>query len=299
MSTKIIGNQIDATTRAIKEALQVTEQINLPSLNQAAVDALGTPAYGTLVYNTTEDMAQIYKADAAQGVPGWDDVGGGGPSVGEDSIIRTNGTTIGETLTVGPSANGGVEFTNGFSAGPINIANGNTVTVENGAQWFILGGEDNDVGEGQIMQMRYSQTPPTRYLINASNLSAIPNLEVTIQPTHTDSKILLCAMINSDARHVSSFGFLRNNSVLTSNLSGNTNVGSGSVSTTYHGTDDNDDMKNVFIQYMDMPSTTNPLTYSVGASASWSGGNRNLYINDRSSNDMRSVCSLTAYEIRG
>lgn len=299
MSTKIIGNQIDATTRAIMEALQVTEQINLPALNQAAVDALGTPAYGTLVYNTTEDMAQIYKADAAQGVPGWDDVGGGGPSVGEDSIIRTNGTTINETLTVGPSANGGVEFTNGFSAGPIQVANGNTVTVENGAQWFILGGEDNDVGEGQIMQMRYSQTPPTRYLINSSNLSPIPNLEVTIQPSHTDSKILLCAMINSDARHVSSFGFLRNNSVLTTNLSGNTNVGSGSVSTTYHGTDDNDDMKNVFIQYMDMPNTTNPLTYSVGASASWSGGNRNLYINDRSSNDMRSICSLTAYEIRG
>ena len=299
MSTKIIGNQIDATTRAIMEALQVTEQINLPALNQAAVDALGTPAYGTLVYNTTEDMAQIYKADAAQGVPGWDDVGGGGPSVGEDSIIRTNGTTINETLTVGPSANGGVEFTNGFSAGPIQVSNGNTVTVENGAQWFILGGEDNDVGEGQIMQMRYSQTPPTRYLINSSNLSPIPNLEVTIQPSHTDSKILLCAMINSDARHVSSFGFLRNNSVLTTNLSGNTNVGSGSVSTTYHGTDDNDDMKNVFIQYMDMPNTTNPLTYSVGASASWSGGNRNLYINDRSSNDMRSICSLTAYEIRG
>ena len=299
MSTKIIGNQIDATTRAIMEALQVTEQINLPALNQAAVDALGTPAYGTLVYNTTEDMAQIYKADAAQGVPGWDDVGGGGPSVGEDSIIRTNGTTIGETLTVGPSANGGVEFTNGFSAGPINIANGNTVTVENGAQWFILGGEDNDVGEGQIMQMRYAQTPATRYLIQSQDLSPIPNLEVTIQPSHTNSKVLLVAMINATSRHVFSAGFLRNNGVLTSNLSGNTNVGSGSVSTTYHGTDDNDDMKNVFIQYMDMPNTTNPLTYSVGASASWSGGNRNLYINDRSSNDMRSICSLTAYEIRG
>ena len=50
---------------------------------------------------------------------------------------------------------------------------------------------------------------------------------------------------------------------------------------------------------MDMPNTTNPLTYSVGASASWSGGNRNLYINDRGSNDMRSISSLTAYEIRG
>ena len=299
MSTKIIGNQIDATTRAIMEALQVTEQINLPALNQAAVDALGTPAYGTLVYNTTEDMAQIYKADAAQGVPGWDDVGGGGPSVGEDSIIRTNGTTIGETLTVGPSANGGVEFTNGFSAGPIQIANGNTVTVENGAQWFILGGEDNDVGEGQIMQMRYAQTPASRYLIQAQNLSPIPNLEVTIQPSHTNSKVLLCAMINTNARYVTSYGFLRNNGILTNGLSGNSNVGSGSVSTTYFDGDRGGDMNNIFIQYMDMPNTTNPCTYSVGVSSSWSGGTRDLYINDRDGNDMRSISSLTAYEIRG
>ena len=38
-----------------------------------------------------------------------DDVGGGGPSVGENSIIRTNGTNIEENITVGPSFNGGVE----------------------------------------------------------------------------------------------------------------------------------------------------------------------------------------------
>ena len=129
MSTKINGNQIDAATRAIITALTVTEQINLPALTQTAINGLGTPAYGTLVYNTTEDMAQIYLQDAAAGVPGWDDVGGGGPAVGEDSIIRTNGPTIGENITVGPIANGGVEFTNGFTAGPVEIASGNTVTV--------------------------------------------------------------------------------------------------------------------------------------------------------------------------
>ena len=78
MSTKINGNQIDAATRAIITALTVTEQINLPALTQTAINGLGTPAYGTLVYNTTEDMAQIYLQDAAAGVPGWDDVGGGG-----------------------------------------------------------------------------------------------------------------------------------------------------------------------------------------------------------------------------
>jgi hypothetical protein len=147
MSTKIIGNQIDQVTRAIMEALQVTEQINLPALNQAAVTALGTPAFGTLVYNTTEDMAQIYKADAAQGVAGWDDVGGGGPSLGEDSIIRTNGKNIQENITVGVTANGGNEFANGATIGPVNIDNGFTVTVENGAAWNIIGEEDSSTAE--------------------------------------------------------------------------------------------------------------------------------------------------------
>ena len=147
--------------------------------------------------------------------------------------------------------------------------------------------------------MRYAQTPPDRYLIQAQNLSPIPNLEVTIQPSHTDSKILLMAMINTNARYVSSWGFLRNNSILTSGLNGNTNVGSGSVSTTYFDGNRAGDMRNIFIQYMDMPNTTNPLTYSVGASSSWSGSVYDLYINDRDGNDMRSISSLTAYEIRG
>ena len=42
MTTKIIGNQIDAVTRAIVTALQVTEQVNLPILNQTQITALGT-----------------------------------------------------------------------------------------------------------------------------------------------------------------------------------------------------------------------------------------------------------------
>ena len=149
MSTKIIGNQIDQVTRAIIEALQVTEQINLPSLNQSQITALGTPAFGTLVYNSTEDMAQIYKADAAQGVAGWDDVGGGGPSLGEDSIIRTNGKNIQENITVGATANGGPEFANGATIGPVQIDNGFTVTVENGATWNIIGEEDSSTAEFQ------------------------------------------------------------------------------------------------------------------------------------------------------
>ena len=144
MSTKIIGNQISDATRAIITALTVTEQINLPNLNQTEINALGTVALGTIVYNETEKIIQGYLPDVnGPGSPGWDDVGGGGPSVGEDSIIRTNGTTISENLTVGPSANNGVEFSNGFSAAPITIANGRTVTIENNATWTLIGVDED------------------------------------------------------------------------------------------------------------------------------------------------------------
>ena len=142
MATKINGNQIQAATRGLVTAWSISEQLNLPPLNQSQINALGTPAYGTLVYNTTEDQAQIYLQDANAGNPGWDDVGGGGPSVGENSIIRTNGTQISENITVGPTFNGGVEFTNGFTAGPVEIQNGYTVTIENNATWMVMGQDD-------------------------------------------------------------------------------------------------------------------------------------------------------------
>ena len=75
MTTKINGNQIQASTRGLVTAWSISEQLNLPPLNQSQINALGTPAYGTLVYNTTEDQAQIYLQDANAGNPGWDDVG--------------------------------------------------------------------------------------------------------------------------------------------------------------------------------------------------------------------------------
>ena len=53
----------------------------------------------------------------------------GGPSLGTASIIRTNANTINEDITI--PAN-----TNGMSAGPITIADGNTIIL-NGT-WSIV-----------------------------------------------------------------------------------------------------------------------------------------------------------------
>ena len=53
----------------------------------------------------------------------------GGPSLGTSSVIRTNAQTISENITI-PSTS------NGMSAGPITIADGNTVTVS--GNWSII-----------------------------------------------------------------------------------------------------------------------------------------------------------------
>ena len=187
----------------------------------------------------------------------------------------------------------------GFTAGPVQVASGYTVTIENGASWFILGGEENDLKEGEVVQAKFASTPPNRYLIRDNNLTQIPDLEVSIAPTHTNSKIVLMAMITGNARHVTSFGFFRDGNLITSGLNGNSNVSSGSVATTYTGDDTSDHMYSWPVNYHDTPGTTNAVTYTVGASASWGGSIRDLYINDRSSNDMRSVSTLLALEVRG
>jgi len=53
----------------------------------------------------------------------------GGPSLGTNSIIRTNAAVISESITIN---------TNGMSAGPITIADGHTITIGNSGNWSIV-----------------------------------------------------------------------------------------------------------------------------------------------------------------
>ena len=82
-------------------------------------------ANGRLRYNSTEGAFEGYTA------AGWGEIGGGGPSLGTDSVIRTNAKVIAENITFA-----GTE--NGSTVGPITVNNGYTVTVTNGSTWIIL-----------------------------------------------------------------------------------------------------------------------------------------------------------------
>lgn len=135
--TRISGNQIADTTSAIITTLSflnTTSVFRIPSGNTD--DRPAGPSVGTLRFNTELDSAEIYKADDGTGNPGWTSVGGGGPSLGDKSVIRTNDNNISENITIGSSA--GDEFTNGMSAGPITIDNTYIVTIESGSSWTVV-----------------------------------------------------------------------------------------------------------------------------------------------------------------
>jgi len=55
----------------------------------------------------------------------------GGPSLGTNSVIRTNAKVIAENITFA-----GTE--NGMTIGPITINSGYTVTVASGSTWVVL-----------------------------------------------------------------------------------------------------------------------------------------------------------------
>ena len=135
--TKISGNQISQSTSAIITTLSFFSTNSVFRLPAGTTANRPTGiSVGTMRFNTSLDSAEIYKADDGTGSAGWSPVAGGGHSLGTDSIIRTNPTTISENITVGPTA--GNEFANGMSAGPITVANGFTVTVESGGSWSVV-----------------------------------------------------------------------------------------------------------------------------------------------------------------
>ena len=134
--SRISGNQISTSTEAIISTLSFLNQtsvLRIPAGTQA--NRPTGVSVGTIRFNTDVDAAEIYKADDGTGSAGWSPISGGGPSLGSDSVIRTNPNTISENITVGPSA--GTEFANGMSAGPMTIGNGYTVTIESGGAWSV------------------------------------------------------------------------------------------------------------------------------------------------------------------
>jgi len=310
--TKISGNQIATSTLATVDSLTFLDGesiLRLPTGTE--LQRPGTPAVGTLRYNTDGDTAEVYKADNGTGSPGWLEVGAGGATLGKKGIIRTNADYIDEDIEIDPAL--GDEYTNAFTKGPVEIRNGYTVEVSADANWDIWGGEPADPRPGTVLQYFHVQTPATRQLIATQDLgdsgSRINGLSISITPTRSTSKIVMCANVSHTRVHVMSFGFQKDGAILTTGLNnGSQNANSPyAVKTIYNSLDNTDEyLDNTSFSYEITSADFTPgieMTIQASATASWSGGIRNLYINDRNTNgsgqDMKSISTMYVMEIMG
>ncbi len=309
--TRIRGNQISTATSGVIDALSFLDGesvFRLPAGTEAERPA--APAVGTMRYNSEANngngQAEIYVADDGTGSAGWTQVGGGGASLGKGGVIRSNADYIDEDIDVDPTLDD--KYTNAFTRGPIEIRDGYTVEVKGDADWEIWGGEPEDPPVGTVLQYLYAQTPPTRYVINCQDLSdadaVIPNLSVTITPTRSTSKIIIGAHIQHNGRHVTSFGVQRDGTLLTDNTApysttnGNENANYGAVITVHDGNDvENYSYSHSFLRDDNSFTVGVAQTYQIAGTASWAGTVRDLYINDRNSNDMRGFSTMFVMEI--
>ena len=158
--TRISGNQIATSTQAIITTLSFINTnsiLRLPS-GTTAQRPTGV-SVGTIRFNSEEDSAEIYKADDGTGSAGWTEVAGGGPSLGNDAIIRTNGVQLTETVVVGPTANNDEKFTHGFHFGDLTLGASANLTVESGAGLQIVATDkllayQSDINQpGRILQV--------------------------------------------------------------------------------------------------------------------------------------------------
>ena len=307
---RISDNQIADTTNAILTTLTFLNQtsvLRLPSGSQA--NRPTGVSVGTMRFNTDTDSAEIYKADDGTGNAGWTEVAGGGPSVGNDALIRTNGVNLTEDATVGPTANGDAKFTHGFHHGDLTVDNTKTLTIETGASLTLIDDEkplaykEDLILPGDIIQMAYDQSTVNQTIQNTQDITdgqaSLSGLQINgFRPRRSNSIIVLEAHISHSNSHVVSFGFMVNG-VPVASLSSNTNS-SGSNVTSYYGDYSPSQMSQTSWQI----SPTNPgagsrMDITVGGTASWNGDVNSyvLYINNRESQNMRSISSITAYEI--
>ena len=130
-----IQDNLDRTKQIAFQASGIstgtTRTVTMPNKDITLIDSSDAIVEGTAVLSTGEAGGTKFLREDGDNSCSWQTITSGGPSLGTDSVIRTNAKTISENITFA-----GTE--NGSTIGPVTVANTYTVTVSNGSRWVIL-----------------------------------------------------------------------------------------------------------------------------------------------------------------
>ena len=152
---------------------------------------------------------------------------------------------------------------------------------------------------GKVLQVVSTTTTAVSSINSDSDtLTDIPNLNVSITPSSTSSKIFLTGSVfygidNDTYGSLGGISFFRGTTQIgdgSSDIASGTVVGIGYTGTNNHVT--------VPIQFLDSPSTTSATTYKIRCK-NLVGGTVTFVVNGRRNGTQRGSSTLTAFEIAG
>ena len=151
----------------------------------------------------------------------------------------------------------------------------------------------------QVKNLTYTDT-----FSQSITSGAVNNLQLSITPTSSTSKILIQAHVFFEASvsdHDAIWYLQRDSTSLSAPAAGSRKVGIAMAGIGYHGDDNASTPSTVHIDYYDEPATTSEVTYKVAVQASSA---RTFYINrtvtDTDTNGYeRGISSITLMEIAG
>ena len=149
--------------------------------------------------------------------------------------------------------------------------------ISSGTSIISGGGLASGIGGkvGQIISTHTSNR--VSYALNASNTATIfTDLNTSITPSSTSSKILIQIMITHDSQWDAVYRLFRDSTDIGRN-SNSTSRWSGFATVPYDN-DTNSTSTTQMFQYLDSPSTTSSVTYKIGAQKSIDS-NQTFYFN--------------------
>ena len=216
---------------------------------------------------------------------------------GQDMTLFSNGTTgliQANDLKLQSSTN--ENYITGLVNGAVELMydNSNKLNASNLSQGTVpvarLPAEA--IGGGKVLQV-VSTFNNTFYSSNSTSYTDITNMNVTITPTASSSKILITFALGlvddaSGSNGGYSFRMLQGSTAIAQGTGGSVNQGTGYIGQETNNAD------TVMFQFLDSPGTTNALTYKLQFKNTYNG---NIRINRSQDGQNSGASSITAMEI--
>lgn len=149
-----------------------------------------------------------------------------------------------------------------------------------------------------LVNSEITRSGPDRQTISSSTPTVVSGLSINFTPSYDDSLIMIKAVLISSATYVCNWSIYKDGSPTVSTSGFTNNSYPDANVTTYINDSTTNWLWPIPIIWSEVSGSTNSRVYDVRAQSRWSGTNRNLYINNRSNNDMASFSYLKIMEFK-